>query len=71
MERIIVGELGWCIGKITVTNGVMESLIIISPSATSEGRYAPAESICIFGRSNLVKLQAFLNDALKAGEVKP
>ena len=71
MDRVIVGDLGWCVGKITVANGVIESLIIVSPADTGEGRYAPAETVCVYGRSNLVKLQTFLGDAMKADEAQP
>ena len=70
-ERVVLADLGWCIGKMTINEGTNVGLTILSPADTSEDRYAPAESVCIFGRSNLVKLQAFLNDNLNAKEVQP
>lgn len=69
MTRVLVADLGWCVGKLEIQDGTSISLIIVSPADTSEGRYAPAESVCVFGRNNLVKLQAFLNDNMNASEV--
>ena len=68
VTRTVVADLGWCLAKITVTNGITESLIIISPADTSENRYAPCESVCVYGRSNMVKLQTFLNENMNAKE---
>jgi len=70
-ERVVLADLGWCIGKMTINEGTNSEdgyahaevgLTIFSPAGTS---------VCIFGRSNLVKLQAFLNDNFNAKEVQP
>lgn len=72
MSRIVVGELGWCVVKMTIhDNGVAEGLTILSPAGTNQDRYVPAESVCVFGRNSLLKLQAFLDQHLTATEVKP
>lgn len=68
--RMVVTDLGWCVGKIIVEQGRCVSLTIISPADTSAERYAPAESVCVYSRENLVKVRDFLIEALNAEEVK-
>lgn len=70
-ERMIVAELGWCLAKITVTDGRCEKIVIVSPSQTVDDHYAPCESVCVYGRKNLVKLRDLLAKALKADRVHP
>lgn len=68
MTRVLVADVGWCVAKMEITEGTSVSLMIVSPADTDAGRYAPAESVCVYGRGNLVKLQQFLNDNLNAKE---
>lgn len=62
---IMTTELGWCVAKLTMQKGMDCSLTILSPANAEEHYYQPAESVLIYGRENLVKLQAFLNEALE------
>ena len=66
--RTSMVDLGWCIGRLTVENGRSISLTVISPADTSAERYAPAESVCIYGRDGLIALRDFLTAALLADE---
>ena len=68
-NRVLLADLGWCIARLSLCNGgLLESLKIISPSDTSEDRYAPAESVAIYGREHIVALNEFLSANLHAIE---
>lgn len=69
MSRIVVGDIGWCVARLVVDDqGMVESLHIISPATTDEHRYAPCESVALYGRGPITKLRKFLNDNVKAEE---
>jgi len=60
-DRTILCELGWCVARLGIDgDGLATSLTLISPADTTEGRYAPVESVCIYKRENIVKLRKFL-----------
>lgn len=68
-KRVALADLGWCVGRMGIDDtGIAESLIIFSPAETNSDRYAPAESICISGRENLLALKRFLDENLQAVE---
>ena len=72
MSRIIVGDLGWCVGRLVVDdNGKAESLHIVSPADTDENRYAPCESVALYGRERIMKLKKFLEQNILADEAQP
>lgn len=68
--RRIVAEVGHCIAvlKLCEESGIVKELDIMSPSLYNDGDYAPAESITIGTRENIMKLKAFLDANLQAGE---
>lgn len=67
--RVVTGELGWCVAQMWVNDeGHAYNLRILSASETDEYRYAPAESVSINGRVNIVKLKEFLNQHISANE---
>lgn len=69
MNRAICGDLGWCVARLVVNDrGESESLHIVSPADTDEHRYAPCESVAIYGRDRIVKLRDFLVSNLQADE---
>lgn len=71
MSRVIVGDLGWCVARLVVNdNGASESLHIVSPADTDEHRYAPCESVALYGRDRIVKLRDFLVSNLNAPETE-
>lgn len=68
-KRVALADLGWCVGRMSIAdNGVAEGLTIISPADTNGDRYAPAESVYIYGRENLLALKRFLEENLNAIE---
>jgi hypothetical protein len=68
-KRVVLADLGWCVGRLSVDeDGVAEALIIFSSAETSPDRYAPAESITIVGRRNILALKDWLEANLKATE---
>ena len=68
-KRVALADLGWCVGRMSIDDaGIAEGLIIFSPADTNPDRYAPAESICIQGRENLLALKRFLDESLQANE---
>ena len=72
MTRVIVGDLGWCVCRLVVdAHGQAESLHIISAADTDEHRHAPSESVGLYGRANIMRLKAFLEQNLLADEVSP
>lgn len=69
MNRVVLGDIGWSVARMVVNeSGEAESLHLISPADTSENRYAPCESVAIYGRVNIARLRNFLNDHLHADE---
>ena len=69
-ERVVLADIGWCIAKLSLDNdGLAVSLLIASPADTNGERYAPSESVCIYGRGNIATLLAFLRDNLHAEEL--
>lgn len=70
MSRVVVGDLGWCVARLVVGDmGESESLHIVSPADTDEHRYAPCESVAIYGRDRIVKLRDFLVSNLSTHEI--
>lgn len=69
VNRVVLGDIGWCVARMVVSeSGEAESLHLVSPADTSEHRYAPCESVGIYGRVNIVRLRDFLNSHLHASE---
>lgn len=62
MTRVVTGDLGWCVARLTIDEaGHADTLQIISPAHTSESRHAPCESVCLYDRHRILKLKEFLN----------
>ena len=62
MTRVVTGDLGWCVARLTLdADGLADQLHIVSPAETSPDRYAPCESVCIVARARIVLLKNFLN----------
>jgi hypothetical protein len=69
IKRVALADLGWCVGRMSIDDkGVAQELIIFSPAETSPDRYAPAESVYILGRENILALKRFLDENLNAIE---
>lgn len=69
--RRITAEVGHCIAvlKLCDESGIVKALDLMSPSVVDDaGHYAPAESITIGTRENVLKLKAFLDANLQAVE---
>lgn len=66
-RRYVTAELGYCVVKLVVEEGEATSLTIMAPADTNADRYAPAESVEVFERVNIQKLQKFLNANLAEG----
>jgi hypothetical protein len=50
-------DLGWCMGKLIFdSRGVPAHLFIVSPSDRGDNTYTPAESVMVYGDSNIRKL---------------
>lgn len=54
-------DLGWCMARLEIKKHSAK-LIIVSPSATEDNAYSPAETVVIYGEVNVLALRDALNE---------
>jgi len=71
MESVELVDLGWVMARARRNpEGSILSLVLVSPSDGQENGFEPAQSVCIFGHTNVKKLSDFLNQLMLLSNVK-